>query len=377
MKNRSEIGSDKTPISSSEEKPGKKEMHLLVIRLSALGDVAASVPVLRAFANCNPGVKLTVLSKPFFKPLFEGIPNLNFYGADIKTRHKGIPGLWKLANELHSLKIDAVADLHHVLRSNILRFFFRLRGIPVICIDKGRKEKKALTRKDNKIFKALKSTHQRYADVFEGLGFPIDLSCYELPPKKTLRPELSKIIGSDDKKRIGIAPFAAHSGKAYPLDLMEEVIATLSKTDTFKLLLFGGGAEETAALQRIAIQHEHVINAAGVFSFEEELALISNLDLMLAMDSGNGHLAAMYGVKVITLWGVTHPFAGFSPFGQPLESALLSDRGQYPLIPTSVYGNKYPEDYEHVMRSIPPELVVEKVLESLKPDKREPKKKNN
>ena len=58
------------------------------------------------------------------------------------------------------------------------------------------------------------------------------------------------------------------------------------------------------------------------------------------MDSGNGHLAAMYGIPVITVWGVTHPYAGFAPFLQPEENSITADREQFPLIPTSVYGNK-------------------------------------
>jgi len=88
------------------------------------------------------------------------------------------------------------------------------------------------------------------------------------------------------------------------------------------------------------------------------LELISNLDVMLSMDSGNAHIAAMLGVKVITLWGATHPFAGFLPFNQPLETALVSDREKYPLLPTSVYGNKKVAGYEDAMRTISVESIL-------------------
>ena len=83
------------------------------------------------------------------------------------------------------------------------------------------------------------------------------------------------------------------------------------------------------------------------------------------MDSGNGHLAAMYGIPVITLWGVTHPFTGFVPFHQPMENQLISDVEKYPLLPTSVYGNKYPTGYENVMESIEPLAVIEKIKKLL------------
>ena len=82
---------------------------------------------------------------------------------------------------------------------------------------------------------------------------------------------------------------------------------------------------------------------------------------MLSMDSGNAHIAAMLGVKVITLWGATHPFAGFKPFNQPDDFCITSDREQFPFLPTSVYGNKKVEGYENAMRSILPETVVSKI----------------
>ena len=94
----------------------------------------------------------------------------------------------------------------------------------------------------------------------------------------------------------------------------------------------------------------------------EELNLISNLDVMLSMDSGNAHLAAMFGIKVITIWGVTHPALGFAPFNQKANNQLLADRIKYPLVPTSVYGNKCPDGYQGAIETITPRLVVEKLL---------------
>jgi ADP-heptose:LPS heptosyltransferase len=79
------------------------------------------------------------------------------------------------------------------------------------------------------------------------------------------------------------------------------------------------------------------------------------------MDSGNAHLAAMYGVPTITLWGVTHPFTGFMPFGQPIERAILPNLAKYDQIPTSIYGNKVPPGYEKVMHTIKPETVIEAI----------------
>lgn len=316
------------------------------------------VPVLRAFVQQYPEVKITVVSRPFFKPFFDGIPNLSFFAFDEKQRHNGFLGLWRLFRDLKVLKIDAFADLHNVLRSQIVRIFFALSGKKVVAVDKGRDEKATLTRPENKIFKPLPTMFERHAKVFEKLGFPIDLTNPKFPQKGILDAQIIDLIGNDYQTLIGIAPFAQYDSKVYPLDLMQEVINQLAENKTQKILLFGGGKKEIELLNSLSKHNENVIVVAGKIKFPQELQLISNLDVMLSMDSGNAHIAAMLGVKVITLWGATHPYAGFSPFNQPLENAVVSDRNLYPKLPTSVYGNKKVEEYEDAMRTILPEKVV-------------------
>ena len=63
------------------------------MRLSAMGDVAMTVPVLRAFVSQNPEIKVTVISRPFFKPLFDTIPNVSFFAFDEKKTPQRIPGI--------------------------------------------------------------------------------------------------------------------------------------------------------------------------------------------------------------------------------------------------------------------------------------------
>ncbi|MFH6934077.1 glycosyltransferase family 9 protein [Flavobacterium sp. FlaQc-30] len=331
------------------------------MRLSAMGDVAMTVPVLRAFVKQYPEVKLTVISRPFFKPFFYGIPNLNFFAFDEKERHKGFLGLVRLFKDVSKLKVDAFADLHNVLRSKVVGSLFALSGKKRATVDKGREGKKELTRAENKIFAPLPTMFERHTKVFEELGFSLDLSNPQFPEKAILSEDILEIIGNENQKLIGIAPFAQYDSKVYPLDLMKEVVAKLAENSSYKILLFGGGKKEIDILDSIAQPFENVINMAGKIKFQQELQLISNLDVMLSMDSGNAHIAAMLGVKVITLWGATHPYAGFLPFNQSLENALTADRNQYPQLPTSVYGNKTVEGYQDAMRSISPNEIVEKI----------------
>jgi ADP-heptose:LPS heptosyltransferase len=202
---------------------------------------------------------------------------------------------------------------------------------------------------------------ERHSRVFEELGFKVDLSNPLFPEKAVLDSEIFQLIGDDYIKLIGIAPFAQYDSKVYPVDLMQEVIDKLAKNLDYKILLFGGGKKEVELLNSFSKGKENVIVVAGKLQFQQELQLISNLDVMLAMDSGNAHIAAMFGIKVITLWGATHPFAGFSPFNQPFENALVSDRNLFPKLPTSVYGNKKVEGYEGAMRTISVESVIDKI----------------
>lgn len=339
-------------------------IHILVIRLSAMGDVAMTVPVIRALVQQNQHVKVTVVSRPFFKPFFDDIERVDFFGVDLKDRHKGFVGIYRLYRDLKKLKIDFVADLHNVLRSKVLRTFFKISGTKIAFTDKGRADKKALTRTENKVFQPVKSMVDRHVDTFKQLGFTIDLSQIQFAAKTLLPHDIVKVVGDKQtNKWIGIAPFAQYDTKVYPQDLMAETIQLLAQNNQYKIFLFGGGDSEIKKLNELQQKLKNVIVVAGKLKFQQELQLIKHLDLMLSMDSGNAHIAAMYGVKVVTLWGHTHPYAGFLPFAQPISNCITADRSQYPKLPTSVYGNKMIKGYEDVMRTIIPQTIVDKIKE--------------
>lgn len=344
----------------------KTAAHILVIRLSAMGDVAMLVPVLRVLTATYPKLNITVVTKGFLAPLFEDLKNVRVLPADLKGAHKGFLGLLQLAKDAKELDITCVADTHNVLRSKIIRSLLWLQALKTASINKARGEKKQLINAKGGKLQALKKTHERYADVFAKLGFPINLTEHQFPARKVLSAKTQKLIGLSSKKFIGVAPFAAHKGKAYPPHLMKQVIAQLSSSGDYAIFLFGGGATEIAQLDKLSDGFEGVTNMAGKLSFTQELELISNLDVMLAMDSGNGHLAALYDIPVLTIWGVTHPALGFAPFNQEAKNQLLADRTKYPLVPTSVYGNSYPDGYQKAIETISPGAIVEKVVSVLK-----------
>ncbi len=344
----------------------KNNRPILVYRFSSLGDIAMTVPVLRSFFQTYPNQKIVFASRPYAAPLFKEFQNLEFVPIDLNNNYKGLYGLLNLFRKLKKNKVKSVVDLHGVLRTKILNLLFKLTFTRVKSINKGRSERKKLIRKKNKIFKPLTQVHYKYSDVFRGVGFPIDLSNHEYPIKPFLSQESKehKILSNNsNKKMIGIAPFAAHIGKSYPLDLMQKVIAYLQKDNI--IYLFGGGNDNLKQLNIWENVYDNVIDLSNKLNLEEQINIISYLDIMISMDSANGHLAANYDVPVLTLWGMTHPFCGFTPFNQPQENSITLDRNNFPYVPTSIFGNKIPKGYENAFRSVDPKIVIEKVLEIL------------
>jgi ADP-heptose:LPS heptosyltransferase len=338
-----------------------KILKILVIRLSAMGDVAMTVPALQSFISKYPNIKLSVLSQKSFGPFFNS-SKVHFIGIELRY-YEGLRGLYTLFKILKKERFDLVLDLHDVLRSNVLRLFFRFFGrVKVFVVDKGRKDKRALTRKKNKILRPLKTTAERYADVFKTAGFEINLGFEKLYAADFEILDKVKAILPNEKHSIaiGIAPFAAHQGKIYPLEKMAEVLDYLS-IKGFNLFLFGGGNEKLQ-LQEWESKFPHCISVAGKFTLKEELQLISKLDLMISMDSANMHLASLVGTTVVSIWGATHPYAGFTGWGQSPDNIVQIDK---PCRPCSVYGNKkcYRTDCPYAcMKEISPSKIIEKVM---------------
>jgi len=341
---------------------------IMVFRFSAMGDVAMTVRVIKALTEQNNNIQVQLVSRGFFAPFFKNLPNIEFIPVDFKKEHKGFGGLLKLFRVLKKKKPDGIADLHDVLRTKVLRSLFKISGTKVKSINKGRKEKKALTRQKNRRLLPLKTTHERYADVFRKLGFSVDLSRVSPLEKPEMSAQVELFFQTfEGSKIIGVAPFAAHQGKQYPLEKIKKTIELLlAKEKKASIILFGGGKEEKKKLDELEkVNRNRVVNITGIFSLEEELQLISRLDLMLSMDSGNAHMAALYGVPVITIWGATHPYAGFAPFGQKERQQLIPDLTKHPELPTSVYGNKTFKDFEKIWDDISEEKVVNSILENI------------
>ncbi len=318
----------------------QKKDKTLILRFSALGDVAMTIPIVYEVCRAYPNHQFIFVTKKSVAALFINTPeNLTIYPADTKGRHKGLKGIWTLYKELRTENFKYIADLHNVLRTRVLDLL--LPSSKCVIINKGRKEKKHLTKRyKNKSITPLKTSFERYADVFEKLGFRVGFSFRSVftdnPDTLTLPDIIEPPLPGEIW--IGIAPFAKHPGKILPSTVTEKVIETLSKRENCRIFLMGGGQAETSILQNWAGKYPKTISLAGLnLGFATELSLIRRMSAMMTMDSANMHLASLAGIPVVSIWGQTHHYAGFLGWQQNEENIIQIDLS---CRPCSIFGNK-------------------------------------
>lgn len=308
----------------------------MVLRFSALGDIAMTIPVLWSLRRQYPGSDILFVSRPFARDLIEPIDGVRFFSVDFNSEYKGIPGLVKLFNNLKTLgPWDFIADIHGVVRTRFLSLLFGLSGVRTVVIDKGRKEKKALCRKNNKQFRPLQSTFDRYREVFETAGWFFNLSSFPGKALYAWEEDYPHDALMMPGMKIGVAPFAKHPWKMWPEEKMRQLLFMLDKKG-WQIFLFGGRGEEKEKLDNWSSELLNGHSLAGVLTLEKELKVMASLDVMVSMDSANMHLASLVETPVVSIWGATHPYAGFYGWGQDAENAVQVDLN---CRPCSVFGN--------------------------------------
>jgi len=329
-----------------------KEVY--IVRLSSLGDVAMLVPVFLSFHQEYPDMRIRLITRMRFQPIFQDLDFVDIEPIDRANLDIDFLHLIRFGIQLSRVKKISLLDMHDVLRTKILRLFCQWRFQKVHIIDKGRAEKKALISENGDKSQWLKTTFHRYQEVFEKAGLP-----FELIPIF-----LKKKVKTGFQKRIGISPFAKHRSKEYDFTKMGELISRLTQ-ENVEIHIFGFGDRERQMAEQMAQGFENVHIQIGKLTLAQELELISSLDLMISMDSGNGHLAANFGIPILTLWGTTHPKLGFGPYHQPLSYSLFPDAKLYPLLPISIFGQCPRMDYLRAIDSIEVGDIYSKVKEIL------------
>lgn len=323
---------------------------IFILRFSALGDVAMTIPPVYAVARANPACRFVYFTKAGFSGLFVDAPsNLKVIGLDdIGPLHV----YRRLRKEIRLHKPALIADLHNVSRTWLTDLYAMLHGIRVGCVNKRRLFRhSALKRKSGQ-----RNFIDRYLDVFTESGLETSRANMDTLPPMASPPVPIR------QPAVGIAPFARFHTKTYPLDKMEEVITSLTKNNV-NVYLFGAGGKEQKQLDEWPHKYPCCHSMAGRYTLQEEMSAIQSLPLMLSMDSANQHIASLVGTKVITIWGATAPLCGFAPFRQSPGNSIVAG---LPCQPCSIAGSRLcPEGHFDCMHSIEPNHIVDKILHEL------------
>lgn len=333
-------------------------MRVLIICFSGISNVASIVPPLDALDRRYPQHEFTVLSRHFLQPLFAHFAHVAFVGADIRRKHKGLRGALKLFGALRRQRFDVVIDLQDAPRTRFLRQLFRLWGAKVVVIDKQRAERRRLIRLGAQHYKPLKPIFERYSEAFAQIGLQTDNQFVRIPSASAeKRQKVAEIYGEKQGRWIGIAPLSIARGKTLPFRKTKNVIRHFDSQPNTTLFLFGAGEMENELLGdwQTVFANVHAVHTS--LKLDEELALMEQLDVMVTMDSGNAHLAALTATPVVSIWGATHPYAGFGSWRQPAENQVGVD---FSCRPCTAHENKRCKygDYR-CLESIPSAKIIE------------------
>lgn len=328
----------------------REKPRIIVLRFSALGDIAMTVPVIYSVARAYPDVEIIVATRPFFGRMFINAPeNVRVITFDLKDKYKGLRGTAKIARELAALHPDYVADLHNMARTMAVTAWLGLSGAKTATVDKARASRK-------RVYAGGEPQRQyidRYFDTFSRLGFEARMDFKSVFDGGDIPEVGTKIC----RPAVGIAPFARYATKTYPPEKMRTVARMLAAKGV-NVYLFGGRGAEAETLA--SWQEPGIVSLAGQFQLEEEIALMSSLDVMVSMDSANQHLAGLAGTQVVSVWGSTTPACGFLGFGQNSDNAVsLGLECQ----PCTIAGSKEcPKGHMDCLRKLPEESIVNKVM---------------
>jgi len=331
-----------------------EQLHnVLVIRLSALGDVAMTIPAIYSVARTYPGTVFHVVTTTFCAQLFVNAPQ-NVVLRPVETPVT----TWHVLRQVSRLPVDAVADLHNVLRSWVVDAMFLLRGKPVSMLNKHRQERRAILKRG----KVTTSPFvYRYFDVFTALGLPCK-PCFDTV--FSVQPPLPIDIKKGGWYWIGIAPFARYQNKTYPINKMQEVVRLLAAQLDVHIFLFGSHGQQAAMLSHWESLSPRIHCVAGRYTLYEELSLMAHLDLMLSMDSANMHLASIVSTRVVSVWGSTTPACGFYGWGWRQDDAICLNLDCQPCTIGGSHSCRI--GGLNCLRGISPETIVQRVINSLK-----------
>ena len=284
------------------------------------------------------------------RSIFNFDERLKFIGIDFNSKQKNIFQIAKKVKEVSgNINFNGIYDLHDVIRSKTLRFLLSPKADVVRVFEKQRSLKKKIINKKISLQK-IKTSSERYLD------------CLKMDFSKMDFSKISKSLESNSTKKdvIGIAPFSAHKSKIWPLSNYQKII---NQFDNFQFVIFAFGSQELEASKKFFLKTPNCIVIERDLNLNDQMKLINDFKVFISMDSANMHLASLTSTRVVSIWGPTHPFLGFSPLFNEQYIVQLNNE-EYSERPLSIYGKIKKSDQlkaKESMSKINAERVIEKI----------------
>lgn len=286
---------------------------ILIIRLSSIGDIILTTPVIRILKQHFPNSQIDFVIKKQFADLLKNHPSIDKLIIFDNARQQN--DLKRIKREIKQQQYDLIIDLHKNFRS----YFLTING----KAKKVLRYKKFIVRRwllvsfKWNLFKQSVPIYLRYLIPLKKLGFKYDnLGLDIFVDKKTkqlVEKKYADFFNQNFEALIGIAPGASFFTKRWTSQGFEAVINHFGQRKKLGIILFGNEADRELIETLNITNNQSIINAAGELSIIESAALMDKCDLLLTNDSGLMHLASALKKKVVAIFGSTTRELGFFP----------------------------------------------------------------
>jgi heptosyltransferase-2 len=326
---------------------------VLIIRLSSLGDIVLTTPVLRLLREHCPAARIDFLVKTEYQDVLYAHPCV-----DRLLLFDACQPLWMTLRAMRQTRYDVVLDLHRTLRSGVLSWGLAARRR--LAYGKRTLRRALLVHLGWNTLRAMTSVPELYAAPLRRLGILAPLPALELHVdfesqeavqqylKQTLPESLACPL-------LAVAPGARWPTKRWPVDRFASVAQELARQHQAAVVILGDAHDAPLAqelYQQLAIRRR--INSTGQLSLRHTAALLQRCRLLLCNDSGLMHMAAALGVPVVTIFGPTVQEFGFYPFRA--RAQVVSQ--ELPCRPCSTKGSqRCPRSHHDCMQRVTREQV--------------------
>jgi lipopolysaccharide heptosyltransferase II len=342
--------------------PVNPPLKILIIRLSSIGDIILTTPLIRNMKKKFPESTIDFVIKNEFVDLLENHPLIN----KLYKLEKGInkKPLKKIKRQIKNEKYDLIVDLHKNFRSYYLTF--RSEAKQIVRYKKFILQRLLLVKFKINLFKKIVPINERYFLSLNRFNIQNDKLGLEIHFNNQIEQKIKNyykdFLNNKNDLIIGIAPGASFATKRWTLDGFQDVINYFIEHHKTKIILFGNKFDREL-IHSAQISNEHnILNSAGKHSISETGVLMDHCDVVLTNDSGLLHLTTALKKPVVAIFGSTTEELGFFP---STTNNIVVQNSDLKCRPCSHVGrNKCPKDHFKCMKEITSKEVI-KAIEKL------------